>query len=166
MVKRSKKNRITTQCRFRENKQLVFKPIPEHCTCERSRKNLRFCILSLNGEQGFTLGRTQQNMIYLKKSCSELNFLQKTRWTHCPISLHSQAGDIQRLPFLKYFNTLEWESITLRLNATKNTKDIKKCFKQKLFKIKFLTKNLVNAHPYLPQKWSQGPPKITIFEIL
>ncbi len=48
--------------------------------CKWSRKNPWFYILSLNGEQEFTLSRTPQKIIiYLKnalnKSCSELNFL-------------------------------------------------------------------------------------------
>ncbi len=40
----------------------------------------------------------------------------------------------------------EWESrFTLGLNAAKTNDYIRKCFKQKLFEIKFLTKNLVDT---------------------
>ncbi len=68
-------------------------------------------------------------------------------------SLRSEARGLQRLLFLKYFYALEWESrFTLERNATKNTSDINKCFKQKVFRIKFPTKNKVNAYLYLPQE--------------
>ncbi len=63
-------------------------------------------------------------------------------------------------------NILEWESkFTLGLNAATNTDYIKKCFQQKLFRIKFPRKNLVDAYLYLPQKWNYGAPKIVTFEI-
>ncbi len=53
-----------------------------------------------------------------------------------PFKMEIRAS--KNVPFLKYFNALEWESrFTLGPNATKNIKDIKKCFKQKLFRIKF-----------------------------
>ncbi len=47
------------------------------------------------------------------------------------------------MPFLfKYCNALEWESkFTWALNAAKNIDYIENCFKQKLFVVKFLTKN-------------------------
>ncbi len=51
-------------------------------------------------------------------------------------------------------------------NVAKNTDYIKKWFKQKLFRIKFTTKNSVDAYLYLPQEWSWGGTKIAIFEIL
>ncbi len=44
--------------------------------------------------------------------------------------------------------------ITLGLDAAKITDYIEKLFKQKLFKIKFPTKNSEGAHVYLPQEWS------------
>ncbi len=40
------------------------------------------------------------------KNCSELNFLQKSQWTHNTISLSSVAEGLQKLPFLKYYNIL------------------------------------------------------------
>ncbi len=53
------------------------------------------------------------------------------------------------------YNTLEWESrLILRLNAAKNIDYIEKWFKQKLRKIKFPTKNSVEAYAYLPMEWS------------
>ncbi len=52
-------------------------------------------------------------------------------------------------------NALEREcTCTLGLNATKNIKNIKKCFKQELFRMKFPTKNSLNAILYSPQEWS------------
>ncbi len=60
---------------------------------------------------------------------------------------------LQRLPFLKYFNVLEWEGrFTLGLNAEENTNYLKKSFKQKLFRIKFPAKNSVDASLYIPQE--------------
>ncbi len=38
--------------------------------------------------------------------------------------------------------------------AAKNTHDNAKCFKQKLFGIKFSAKNSVEVYLYLPQEWS------------
>ncbi len=53
----------------------------------------------------------------------------------------------KRLPFFKYYNVLEWENrFTLGLNAAKNTATIKIAFKQKLFRIKFSTKNSEDAY--------------------
>ncbi len=54
----------------------------------------------------------------------------------------------------------------LELKVAKNSEFIKKCLKQKLFEIKFPTKNSVDAYLYLGQEWSQEAPKIAIFEIL
>ncbi len=50
---------------------------------------------------------------------------------------------------------LIWESrFSLGLNAVKSSDYIEKFFNQKLAKIKFLTKNSVDAYFYLPQEWS------------
>ncbi len=60
----------------------------------------------------------------------------------------------QRLPFVKY-NVLEWESrFILGLTAAQSTDYIKKYFNQKLFRIKFPTKNSDGAYLYLLQEWS------------
>ncbi len=62
------------------------------------------------------------------------------------ISLRNGANGLQILPFLKYYNVLEWESrFTLGLNAAENIDYLKISFKQKLFRIKFPTKNSVDA---------------------
>ncbi len=46
------------------------------------------------------------------------------------ISPQSEARGLERLPFLKYYYVLKWESkFTLGLNTVKNTYYIKKCFK-------------------------------------
>ncbi len=59
-----------------------------------------------------------------------------------------------------------WESrYTFRQNTAKNTDYIKKCFKHKLFRIKFPTKKSMEAYLYLFQEWSQEIPKIVIFEV-
>ncbi len=64
------------------------------------------------------------------KSCSELNFLQKTQWTHISIFPRSGARGAKHLPFLKYIDVLEWKSrFTLGLNAAKSTDCIEKFFK-------------------------------------
>ncbi len=61
-------------------------------------------------------------------------------------------------------HVLEWKSrFILGLNAAKSTNFIEKCFKLKLYKIKFSTKNLLGAGLYLPQEWSYGAPKICHF---
>ncbi len=64
------------------------------------------------------------------------------------------ARGLQTLPFFKY-NVLKWETrFTLGLNAAKSTDYNKTYFKQKLFGIKFPTKNSLDAYPCLLQEWS------------
>ncbi len=46
--------------------------------------------------------------------------------------------------------------LTLGLNAAKNIDYIKKCFKQKLFRIKFPKRNSVDAYLYLFQDRARG----------
>ncbi len=58
------------------------------------------------------------------------------------------------------------KKFTLELSAAKNIDYIEKYFKGKLQRIKFPTKNSVDACLYLPLKWSYGAPKIGVFEIL
>ncbi len=41
------------------------------------------------------------------KSCSELNFLQKSQAVHMSVSPMSGARRLQRLPYFKYYNVLE-----------------------------------------------------------
>ncbi len=45
-------------------------------------------------------------------------------------------------------------------NTAKIFNYIEKCFKQKLSKIKFYTKNSLDVNLYLPQEWSYGVAKI------
>ncbi len=45
-------------------------------------------------------------------------------------------------------------AFTLRLNAAKITDYNKKCFKKKLFRIKFLIKKSAGTDVCLPQEWS------------
>ncbi len=67
---------------------------------------------------------------------------------------------LQRLPILNYFNAMEWEGrFAVRLKATKNTEDFKKCFKEKLFRIKFPTKNSLNAYLLSPSEVELGSSK-------
>ncbi len=42
---------------------------------------------------------------------------------------------------------------TLELNAVKNIDYIEKCFKLKVYGIKFSTKNSVDVYLYLPLEW-------------
>ncbi len=52
---------------------------------------------------------------------------------------------------------------TLGQNTPKSSNYIKKCFKQKLSKIKFFTKNSCDANLYLAQEWSYRAPNIRHF---
>ncbi len=54
----------------------------------------------------------------------------------------------------------------LGLNTAKNNDYIEKCFKQKLYGIKFSTGKSVGANVYLRQEWNWGTAKICVFEIL
>ncbi len=42
-----------------------------------------------------------------RKSCSELNFLQKSPWAHMSISPRSRTRGLQRFVFSKYYNILK-----------------------------------------------------------
>ncbi len=46
------------------------------------------------------------------KNCSKLNFLQKTQWTHIPISPLCEARERQTFTIFKYmyYNVLKWET--------------------------------------------------------
>ncbi len=59
---------------------------------------------------------------------------------HISISTRSGAGGLRRLPLLKYYDVLEWESEFPRMDAEKNTDYIKKFFKQNLLELNFLQK--------------------------
>ncbi len=77
-----------------------------------------------------------------------------TQWDQekCPLNggVHITVCPLQLV--LVYYNVLEWENrFTLGLNTAKSADCIEKCFKQKLYKIKFPTKNLVVACVYLHQ---------------
>ncbi len=121
----------------------------------RSDPEVRECESRFTSE-----GRTLQKITIISKissnkNCSELNFLKETQWTCVSISPRCGAGRLQRLPLLKYYDVLEWESrFALQLNTKKSTDYIIKYFKQKLFKIKFPVKNSPDAFLYLPQKWN------------
>ncbi len=75
------------------------------------------------------------------KSCSELNFLQKSQCTHiCTFCRSGARGPKVCYFWNMYYNALEWVSrFTVGLKVANNTDFIKKCFKQKLFTIKFPT---------------------------
>ncbi len=58
-------------------------------------------------------------------------------------ALRMELGGSKDVLFLKYYDTLQWESrFTLQLNATKNTNYIEKWFKRKSYKIKLPIKKL------------------------
>ncbi len=46
----------------------------------------------------------------LNRSCSALNFLQKSQWTYMSISHRSAAMELHRFICLKYCNLVKWES--------------------------------------------------------
>ncbi len=92
--------------------------------------------------------------------------VQKNQWKH--ISMYSRSGSwgFKNFAFLKYYNALEWESrLTFRLNNAKNTDCIEKYFKQKLHRIKFSTKNSVNAYPIYLRSRARGLQGFVIFKI-
>ncbi len=64
------------------------------------------------------------------KSCSELNFLQKSQLAHISIFPGSGARGLQRLMCLKYYNLLKW-----KLDQFKGTM---------LSKLPIITKNISN----------------------
>ncbi len=109
-----------------------------------------------NGKVDSFHGWTLQKIPKISKNasngnCAELNFLQKTQWTHISISPRTGARASKDCHFLNIINVLEWESrLTLGLNAAKSTDCIKKCSKQKLYNIKFPIKNLVGVSPPPP----------------
>ncbi len=98
-----------------------------------------------------TLGlNIAKNTDYIKKSVKQklfrIKFQTKNSGVHISISFRKGGKRLRRLPFLKYYNVLEWESrFTLGLNTAK--KKIKKSFKKKLFRIKFPPKKLGKCIP-------------------
>ncbi len=83
---------------------------------------------------------------YFKQKLFRIRFPTENQWIYKSTSLRNEAKGLHRWSFLKYYNALELESrFTSGLNAAKNTDYNKKSFEQKLFKIKFLTKNTVDA---------------------
>ncbi len=64
-----------------------------------------------------------------------------------------QGGDLCDLQYRWDCNISGFFS-TLGLNAAKIIDYIKKYFKRKLRRVKFLAKNSVEADRYLPQEWS------------
>ncbi len=64
------------------------------------------------------------------KSCSELNFLQKSPQEYMSISPQSGAWGLERLIWLRYDIVLKWKNtFNLGLNAAKSTHHRKKSFK-------------------------------------
>ncbi len=93
------------------------------------------------------------------KSCSELNFVQKSTLGHMSISLKSGARGLQRSVCLKSFNVQKWEiRFALGLNTAKDTHYIIKSFKLNMFRIEFRTKKSARAYVYLPHTWSLRAP--------
>ncbi len=73
------------------------------------------------------MSRTLQKLSLISKtcsnkSCSELNFVQKSQRVHMSISVRSGARGLERLPSFKYYNVQKLESrFTLGLIGAKNT---------------------------------------------
>ncbi len=90
----------------------------------------------------------------VKQKLYKIKFLKKSSMGVCLLSPPwGELGNTKGLPFLKKFTEIR-NLVHLGLNAAKSTDYIEKCFSQKLFKIKFPTKNTVNAYLYLYQEWS------------
>ncbi len=64
-----------------------------------------------------------------------------------------QGGDLRDLRY-RWNCNISVVFPTLGLNAAKIIDYIEKCFKQKLYRIEFPVKNLVEADFYLLQEWS------------
>ncbi len=63
------------------------------------------------------------------KSCSELNFIQKSLQAHTSISPQGGARELERLMWLEYYIVLKLQiTLNLVLNTTKNTRYIEKSF--------------------------------------
>ncbi len=88
------------------------------------------------------------------KSCSELNFLQKSLWAHKSISLRSGTKGLQKIDIFEIWQCITLRKFILGLNVAKISQYNKKFFKEKWFRIKFPTKKLMDAYVYLPHEWS------------
>ncbi len=84
------------------------------------------------------------------KGCIKLSFLWETYESMFLFPLGVELGDTTDLPFLKYCIRMGKYN-HFGLNDAKSTDYIEKCLKQKLFKIKFSTKNSAEAYLYLSQ---------------
>ncbi len=82
------------------------------------------------------------------KSCSQLNFPQKSQWGHIFISSWggTRGGGVPKISVFKILEYSQLRKFTLRLNAAKNTACNKIYFKYKLFPTKFFTKKSVGAY--------------------
>ncbi len=84
--------------------------------------------------------------------------------TNVPFTLILILSRRECKPGIIYYNVLEWEyTFTSGQNTAKSSNYIEKCFKRWLSKIKFSTKNLMDASLYFPQEWKYGAPKIHHF---
>ncbi len=111
----------------------------------KSRQKLKYYNI-LDWKSRFTLGlNTTKTTSYIKKCFKQklfgIKFLTKTSWTYTSITSRSGAKELRKLLFLKYYNVLEWESRNFRTECCKKYWWYKKCFKQKLYRIKFPIKN-------------------------
>ncbi len=91
------------------------------------------------------------------KSCSELNFVQKSSGAHMSSSPTCEAWEFKRSVYLKSYNVQKWDiRFTLGLNATKNTHYIKKASNESCSKLNSYKK--VSRHICLspPGEWNQG----------
>ncbi len=61
------------------------------------------------------------------KSCSKLNFVEKSRLADISMKPRNGARDLERLIWLKYYFVLKWQNIfNLELNTAKSMHHIKK----------------------------------------
>ncbi len=93
----------------------------------------------------------------------KIKCLQKTQWVHVFTSSRSGARELLRLAIFEIMHWKMGKMFTLGLNAAKSTDYIKKCFKQKLSKIKFCTQNSVKSDLLSPQRVEIGCSKCLPF---
>ncbi len=95
-----------------------------------------------------------------------MNFLQKNSGRISPSTPEVELGSFKDLSFLKYYNAQEWECIFIvGLKTAKDIDYIEKYFKQTC-KIKFPTKNSVEAYlSILEMELVVGLQKFIVFEI-
>ncbi len=107
----------------------------QHRNLSHEWADVQICTNIQNGKLDSICGSTQSEIRVaskkaLNKSCSKLNFAQKSPQANMSISSWSEARGLERFPSLKNNNVQKWGNrFSLGLDITKNTHHIKKSFK-------------------------------------